>query len=302
MNRSKIVQINGLSKKFREVQAVDQLTLEVFENDIYGMLGPNGSGKSTTIRMMLTLIKPDMGEIDIFGKSLLKNRNEILGKIGALIEKPDFYDYLSARKNMEILSSYFGIKANQKKIDEILDLVGLLNRADSKVKTYSKGMKQRLGLAQTLLNDPELLVLDEPASGLDPSGNRDIRNLIEYLNKEKNKTIVLSSHNLQEVELIANRMIILNHGKKIVEGKVKELLDEHTYYTTFSLDDEIKAQKLLVGSTFPIKKMETEHQKLRIYCKKNFVPEINKFLADREIAIYAIKIEQNLEDYFLTLT
>ncbi|MBN2174249.1 MAG: ABC transporter ATP-binding protein [Bacteroidales bacterium] len=302
MNPHKIIEITGLSKKFKEVQAVDDLSLQIYERDIYGLLGPNGSGKSTTIRMLLSLIRPDHGEIMVFGKSLSRFRIQILGKIGALVEKPDFYEYLSARKNMEILSSYSGKKAGKRKIDETLELVGLMNRAESKVKTYSKGMKQRLGLAQTMLNDPELLVLDEPAGGLDPSGNRDIRNLIKYLNREKNMTIILSSHHLQEVELVANRMIIIGNGKKIVEGNVKDLLDEHTYYTTFSLDDELKARQLLEESTFEIEKTETEKNKLRIFCKRQIIPEVNKYLAERDISIFSIQIEQNLEDYFLTLT
>jgi len=202
---------------------------------------------------------------------------------------------------MEILSSYSGLNANNKKIDEVLDLVDLLQRADSKVKTFSKGMKQRLGLAQTLLNDPDLLVLDEPASGLDPSGNRDIRNLIKYLNKERDKTIILSSHHLQEIELIANRMIIINHGKKVVEGNVKELLNEHTYYTTFLLDDAGNAKKLLEQTPFEIEKMESDNNRLRIYCKRQLIPEINKFLTEKNMAIFSINIEQDLEDYFLTL-
>jgi len=297
-----VAEIKGISKKFKDVQAVDDLSLTVFQHDIYGFLGPNGSGKSTTIRMLLSLVGMDQGEINVFGRSLSKDRNYILSKIGSLVEKPDFYEYLSARKNLELLSMYSGMKPDKKKIDEVLELTGLTNRSHSKVKTYSKGMKQRLGIAQALLHDPEMLVLDEPASGLDPSGMRDIRNLIRFLNHEKNKTILLSSHNLQEIEMIANRMVIINKGKKVIEGNVRELLMDHSYYTSFTVDDVKKASLLLEKSAFEIDKVEIEGNQLKVFCQRKFIPEINAYLSEKEIRIESIRTEQNLEDYFLTLT
>ncbi len=297
-----IIKISRISKKYRDVQAVEDLSLTVFENDIYGFLGPNGSGKSTTIRMMLSLVAPDKGEIKIFGRSLQKNRKYVLSRIGSLVEKPDFYEYLSAYKNLELLSMYSGINPDRTKIEEVLELTGLIHRAQSKVKTFSKGMKQRLGIAQSLLHDPELLVLDEPASGLDPSGMRDIRNLVRYLNKEKNKTIVLSSHNLQEIELIANRMVIINKGKEVIEGKVHELLMAHIYYTSFTVDNAVKAEALLRDSSLEIEKTESEGNMLRIFCQRKFVPDINAYLVEKGIQVESIRTEQNLEDYFLTLT
>ena len=239
MQRSPLVEIRNLTKRFKSIIAVDNLSLSVFEQDIYGFLGPNGSGKSTTIRLILTLLRSNAGSIHVFGLPLNSNRNKILGRIGAFVEKPDFYENLSAFKNLEILATYSKIQVNQKKIDENLDLVGLLERSNSKVKTYSKGMKQRLGIAQALLHDPELLILDEPANGLDPSGMRDVRNLIRFLNQERNKTIILSSHNLQEIEMIANRMVIINQGKKIIEGEVAKLLKEHSYYAVFEVNDNL---------------------------------------------------------------
>jgi ABC-type multidrug transport system ATPase subunit len=200
------------------------LDLSVYKGDIYGFLGPNGSGKSTTIRLMLSLVRPDAGEVKIFGLSLNKYRMNILSRIGALVEKPDFYEYLTARKNMEILMKYSGMDADQKVIEDALDKVGLKSRASSKVKTYSKGMKQRLGIAQALLHDPELLILDEPSSGLDPAGARDIRKLIIDLNRNMGKTIILSSHHLNEIQEVANRMVIIKEGKNMVEGDVETLL------------------------------------------------------------------------------
>ena len=302
MQRFPLVEIKNLTKRFKSILAVENLSLSIFEQDIYGFLGPNGSGKSTTIRLILTLLKPNAGNIQVFGLPLNSNRNKILSRIGAFVEKPDFYENLSAYKNLEILATYSNIRVSSKTINETLDLVGLADRSHSKVKTYSKGMKQRLGIAQALVHDPELLILDEPASGLDPSGMRDIRNLIRFLNKERNKTIILSSHNLQEIEMIANRMVIINEGKKIIEGEVAKLLEEHSYYTVFEVNDNLKAINMLQESSFKIDKIEIKEKRLHIYCQRKYIPQINAFLVKNEIEVESIKVEQNLEDYFLTLT
>lgn len=301
MSDNTILEIEGLSKKFRNIQAVDDLSLQVFEKDVYGFLGPNGSGKSTTIRMLLTLLSPDSGSITIFGKELFSNRKNILRKVGAFIEKPDFYEYLSAYKNLEILSRYSGLTNPHAKIHETLELVGLSDRHNSKVKTYSKGMKQRLGIAQALLHDPELLILDEPASGLDPSGNRDIRQLIRYLNTEKKKTIILSSHNLAEIELIANRMVIIKKGKKIIDGEVAGLLARQIYLTHFQVDKADEAIRLLQNSRLQIINMMRKESGIDINCKKQLIPEINAFLVNNTIRVDSIRVEQNLEDFFLNV-
>ena len=297
-----ILRVTNLSKSFRDIQAVRDLSLEVMKGDIYGFLGPNGSGKSTTIRMLLTLLRPDAGQIEVMSMPLAGNRRAILKKVGSFIEKPDFYENLTAYKNLEILCGYSGIRPDQNRIREILDLVGLKKRAGSAVRTFSKGMKQRLGIAQALLHDPELLILDEPASGLDPSGNRDIRDLIRYLNREKKKTIILSSHNLAEIELIANRMVIINNGQKVVEGEVKELLAHQNYLTSFTLDDAPAAIRLLQEGKFNVKPLAITEYVLQVQCTRQSIPDINAFLAAKGIRIESIKVEQNLEDYFLNLT
>lgn len=225
MDSDKVIEIVNLSKHFRDLKAVNNLNLNVYKGDVFGFLGPNGAGKSTTIRMLVSLITPSEGSIKVFGNTLRHHRKEILGKIGAIVEKPDFYGYLSAYKNLEILGKISGKEIGKNRIMEVLELVGLEKRFKSKVKTYSHGMKQRLGLAQALLHDPELIILDEPTTGLDPQGMKEIRDLIIYLSKEKQKTIFLSSHVLYEVELVANRMIIIDKGSAKVEGYVEELLD-----------------------------------------------------------------------------
>jgi ABC-2 type transport system ATP-binding protein len=297
-----IIKVCKLSKRLKEIKAVDHLSLNVFRGDIYGFLGPNGSGKSTTIRMMLSLVRPDEGNINIFGLPLRQHCKHILGRIGALIEEPDFYEYLSAYKNLELLRIYTGKEISSERMMEVLELVGLKERAMSKVKTYSKGMKQRLGIAQALIHDPELLILDEPSIGLDPAGVKDVRELIKYLNSELKKTIFLSSHLLNEIEQVSNRMIIINQGRAIVEGNVDELLQKHHFHTRFQVDDPQKAIRLIKESNFEISPAEVEGHKLRIFCKRERVAHINKYLIENGIMIESIEQPQRLEDYFLNIT
>ena len=225
MNPNTIIKVEHLTKRFGTFQAVRDVSFHVNKGDVFGFLGPNGAGKSTTIRCMLSLIKNDSGTIEMFGNSYDKNRSEILSKIGSIIEKPDFYKYLSAEKNLEIFARISGATVSKKEIQEMLDFVGLTGRGKDKIGGFSHGMKQRLGIAQTLLHKPDLIILDEPTTGLDPQGIIEIRNLILRLKTEQNKTILLSSHQLSEIELIANRMVIINKGKTIVEGDVQELLN-----------------------------------------------------------------------------
>ena len=216
---STIVTVKNLTKNFKDIKAVNNLSFSVEQGQVYGFLGQNGAGKSTTIRMLLTLIKPTSGSIEIFGLNLEKHRKEVLKQIGAIIERPDLYKYLTALENLRIFAAMSGVKVSEKKLLEQLNLVGLAERAHSKVKTYSQGMKQRLGIATALVHDPQLVILDEPTNGLDPQGIADVRNLIFRLSREMNKTLMISSHLLSEVELIADSMIIIDKGKKVVEGK-----------------------------------------------------------------------------------
>lgn len=302
MNSEKIIEIKNLTKDFREVKAVDNLNLNVFRGDVFGFLGPNGAGKSTTIRMLLTLIRPTAGSIKIFNKSLNENRIEILKNIGAIVEKPDFYRNLSAFKNLEILGRISGKEVNKKRIMEMLELVGLDKRAKSKVKTYSHGMKQRLGIAQALLHDPELIILDEPTTGLDPQGMKEIRDLIIHLSKEQRKTIFLSSHILHEVELVANRMIIINKGMTRVEGYVQDLLKSNQFKVSFEVDDEIKAVETITNTKW-ISKLESSATRLLVFTLENDeVPVLNKFFIENDIKVSAVIPTKSLEDYFLKIT
>jgi ABC-type multidrug transport system ATPase subunit len=298
----KIIEVKNLSKQFKEVRAVDNLSLNVFRGDVFGFLGPNGAGKSTTIRMLLSLITPTEGEISIFGLSLKQKRNDILRKVGAIVEKPDFYGYLSAYKNLEILGKLSGINPSREKIIEILELVGLEKRAKSKVKTYSHGMKQRLGIAQALLHNPDLVILDEPTTGLDPQGMKEIRELILKLSKEKDKTIFLSSHILSEVELIANRMIIINKGTTQAEGYVDDLLNADELKVTFKLGDTGRALNLVSESRW-MSKLELQIEDRFVFkLSPEEIPELNRYLVQNDITVNAVIPTRSLEEYFLKLT
>jgi len=298
----KIIEIKDLTKKFKDVKAVDELSLNVYKGDIFGFLGPNGAGKSTTIRMLLTLIRPNAGTIRLFGKPLNEERALILRDVGAIVEKPDFYNYLSAYKNLEILSRISGRDVSSNRIMEILETVGLKERRASKVKTYSHGMKQRLGIAQALMHDPDLIILDEPTTGLDPQGMKEIRDLIIHLRDEKNKTIFLSSHLLSEVEQIANRMIIINKGKTVVEGHVQDLLNSAGLKVTFEVDDLDSAKHLISQSRWDNKIESITNNKLIFNLSSEEIAVLNKYFVENDILVSAVIPTKSLEEYFLKIT
>lgn len=302
MNDQKVIEISSLTKDFKDLRAVNNLNLNVFQGDVFGFLGPNGAGKSTTIRMLLTLIKPTAGTINIFGKPLVQNRSKILSCVGAIVEKPDFYGYLSAYKNLEILSKISGKEIGKHRIMEVLELVGLEKRYRSKVKNFSHGMKQRLGIAQALIHDPDLIILDEPTTGLDPQGMKEIRELILHLSKEKKKTLFLSSHILSEVELVANRMIIISKGKTRVEGEVKDLLNSKKLKVTFEVDDEEKSLNIVSASGWKDKLEYHAKTSLIFSLENNEIAHLNKYLVDNNIAVSAVIPTRSLEDYFLKIT
>lgn len=303
MKREKFIELRHVTKTYGNITAVDDFGLNVYEGDIYGFLGPNGAGKSTSIRMMLSLVSPSSGYINMFGYDIRSHRNEVLRNIGALIERPDFYDYLPARKNLEILSRVSEVEHPEKKIPEVLDLVGLTERADSKVKTYSQGMKQRLGIAQSLLHDPKLIILDEPANGLDPQGQKEIRELIKTINLEKGITVLLSSHILSEIEEIANRMVIINKGRSEVEGDVHELLNQGDLLVTFEVSNPRKTLALLRQSSWA-ENIESDNKMDAIVLKidRDAIPQITRYLATNDVDVYGITPLRSLENYFLKIT
>lgn len=297
----KIVEVKKLVKNYGDFCAVKDVSFDVYQNDVFGFLGPNGAGKSTTIRTVLSLISPTSGTIKLFGKSLTDNRNYILSKIGCIVEKPDFYKYLSAQKNLELFARISGSAITKKRISELIDFVGLAGREKDKVSGFSHGMKQRLGIAQTLLHDPDLIILDEPTTGLDPQGIIDIRNLILKLKNEKNKTVIISSHILSEIELIANRMIIINKGKTIVQGDVAELLNSQEIIVAFKVDNIEKAVQLIKQSVFINCQTEVLDSSILIHTSTENIAGINKLFCDNRINVSSIETKRKLEDYFLRL-
>ena len=294
-----ILSIKNLSKSFGKRKAVNNLSFDIKEGEIFGFLGPNGAGKSTAIRAMLSLIKPDSGDIEIFANLVRKNKNSALQGVGALVERPDFYEYLSAHRNLSLLATMD--KVSQKRIDEVLEIVGLADRREDKVKAYSQGMKQRLGIAQALLCDPKLLILDEPTNGLDPRGMKEVRDLIWKLSQE-GITILLSSHILHEVEQVCSTMAIINLGKLIKIGSVYDLLNESdTSITEIKAMPLIKARKVIESLEYISNISESDGSfKVRI-ANKN-LKKLTRELVKADIDVSAIIPRTSLEDYFLSLT
>lgn len=298
---SVIVSVQQLFKEFDGVKAVNDLSFTVNEGDVYGFLGQNGAGKSTTIRMLLTLIKPDNGSIRIFGKELAAHRNEILRQTGAIIERPDMYKYLSAYDNLSLFARLSGIKVSRKLLMDQLEKVDLAARYNSKVKTFSQGMKQRLGIAIALVHDPKLIILDEPTNGLDPQGIADMRKLIIDLSREHGKTVIVSSHLLSEIEVMASRMIIIDKGKKIAEGKVSEMLDPSSTIVQLETTNNEQARDVLMQSQWSTL-VEPSSGLIRFRMNKNDIPSLATWLIENNIGIVALQPKHSLEEYFLSLT
>src|SRR5687767_6715422 len=299
---NEIIQVSRLSKHFKDVNAVDDISFSVRAGQVYGFLGQNGAGKSTTIRMLLTLIEPTTGEIEIFGMNLKKHRRDILRRTGAIIERPDLYKYLTALENVRIFSRLSGVRVPDKKIIDQLAMVGLAERARSKVRTYSQGMKQRLGLACSLIHDPELLILDEPTNGLDPQGIADMRNMIIHLSKDLGKTLLVSSHLLSEMEMVADHMLIIHKGKKIVEGRVDELLNPLSSVVELITPDMPATLNFLQQSRWKNFVKERSDEAIRLEFDKTNIPQLNKELVENGFSVMSLRTVHSLEDYFLAQT
>ena len=297
-----VIKVSNLTKQFRQLKAVDDLSFTVNQGEVYGFLGQNGAGKSTTIRMLLTLVQPTEGSIEIFGQNLYSHRAEILRQTGAIIEKPDLYKYLSAYDNLELFARLSGLRLKQKQLIEQLARVGLADRAKSKVKTFSQGMKQRLGIAVALVHDPKLIILDEPTNGLDPQGIADIRNLILHLCRDLNKTVFVSSHLLNEIEQVSDRLLIIDKGKKIIEANISELVNPARTYIELKTSGNEACYNLLKHSQnwnafSPV--LENGHISLTL--PHNEIPGLVSFLVQQGVEVYSLKQQNSLEAYFLSL-
>ncbi|HYF31917.1 MAG TPA: ABC transporter ATP-binding protein [Chitinophagaceae bacterium] len=297
-----VIRANHLTKHFNHVTAVDDLSFTVNEGEVYGFLGQNGAGKSTTIRMLLTLVQPTKGSIEIFGHNLYAHRNEILRQIGAIIEKPDLYKYLSAYDNLSVFARLSGLRASNKLLMEKLAMVGLAERAHSKVRTFSQGMKQRLGIAVALVHDPRLIILDEPTNGLDPQGIADIRKLIVHLSRDLGKTIFVSSHLLNEIEQVSDRLLILDKGRKVVEGSIHQLVDPSNASMELKTSNDDACYNILKHapewSPF-LGPRDNGHVMMKLPAEQ--VPLLVSFLVKEGIGIYSLRQQNSLEAYFLSV-
>ena len=302
MMMQEVIKVTGLTKQFQNIKAVNDLSFSVKEGDVYGFLGQNGAGKSTTIRMLLTLIAPTSGDIELFGMPLQSHRKEILQQIGAVIEKPDVYKYLSAYENLKLFARLSAVKVTEQKLYRQLEMVGLAARAKDKVKTFSQGMKQRLGIAIALVHDPKLIILDEPTNGLDPQGIADIRNLILHLSRDLKKTIVVSSHLLSEIEQVATKVLIIDKGKKIIEGESAKLFDpSQTVVELITLDNMFSLQQIHQSSWKENLQPQRE-QALILKLDRNSIPQLHRDLVSMNIEVLSLQLRHSLEDYFLQVT
>lgn len=297
-----IIKVNSLTKQFRNLTAVDNLSFTVQQGDVYGFLGQNGAGKSTTIRMLLTLIAPTNGTIELFGYDLRHNRNKILKQVGAVIEKPDLYQYLSAFENLKLFAKLSGIRFSTDSLMKQLEMVGLVARANDKVKTFSQGMKQRLGIAVALVHDPALIILDEPTNGLDPQGIADIRNLILHLSRDLKKTVLVSSHLLSEIEQVATRLLIIDKGKKLVEGSAAELFDpSHTVVELDTLNNPA-CLHLLQTSEWNKNLQQQRNHIVLLKMERSQLPQLHKWLVSKNVDVISLQPRHTLEDFFLQVT
>ncbi len=302
---SSVIQVQGLTKKFgHQFTAVSDLSFSVNKGDVYGFLGQNGAGKSTTIRMLLSLITPTSGSIEIFGMPLQANRAAIMQNIGAVIEKPAMYEYLTAYQNLKIFSALSGVSKTRLQLLHELDVVGLAARAHDLVRTFSQGMKQRLAIAMAMVNDPQLILLDEPTNGLDPQGIADIRNLILQLSRVQGKTVLVSSHLLSEIEQVATRLIIIDKGCKLVEGDSKDLFDKSKTVVAIQTLNNIEATKQLMQTSWASHVLidRSSDKEICIQLDEKLLPTLHKNLVEMGIGVLSVKPMHSLEDYFLRIT
>ncbi|UTB32308.1 MAG: ATP-binding cassette domain-containing protein [Methanobacterium sp. ERen5] len=297
------IETKQLTKRYGNFTAVDDLEIKVPAGKVYGFLGKNGSGKTTTIRMIMGLIKPNNGHIQIFGHEMGRNHNEYLADIGAIIETPGFYENLSAYENLEITAKMF--KTKKCKINESLKIVGLLDDEDYDVRgksvgKFSLGMKQRLGIANALIHSPRILILDEPTNGLDPAGIIEMRKLIRHLSESMGITIFVSSHLLSEVQQIADYIAIIDKGQLIQEGTIESINSSEQSFLILETDQLTNTIQIIESLNFDY---ENIHAGIKVFCTRKDNIKINKLLVNNTINVYNLEsVSKTLEERFLGIT
>lgn len=297
-----IIETKNLTKIYGEQKSVDNLNMHVKKGRIYGLLGRNGAGKTTTMKMMLGLSEPSSGSVNIFGKPLKGNENNILPRIGSIIENPGFYPNLTATENLEIFATLRGVP-KKNSIQEALNVVGLPYKDNKLFSQYSLGMKQRLAIALSIMHDPEILILDEPINGLDPIGIAEVRRFILDLCKIKEKTIIISSHILSEITLIADDIGIIDNGKLLEEESLEELESKNGKYINFVVSDAGEASRILEKNFKTNNFLVENNDNIKLYDLDKSVSEINRTFIESGVDVYdAHKTENTLENYFKNLT
>ncbi|APH13426.1 ABC transporter family protein [Clostridium sporogenes] len=296
MKKKCLLSTHNLIKEYKNQKAVNNLNITVYEGDVYGFLGPNGAGKSTTIKSIMGLIKPTSGKVIINGYDVEKDSEKAIEKIGAMVEAPSFYGGLSGYKNLILMANLYG--ASKERVDEVLQMVRLTDSAHKNVSKYSLGMKQRLGIARAFLNNPNIVILDEPTNGLDPQGIKDIRQLIQDLSKEYHVTFLISSHILSEIKAVCNRIGIIEKGSLKVQGYVEELLNKDEEVIEIYTREKEKTSRLLKNMNTS-SKIECFEGGIRIKIKKGNFQNINKLLISNDVNVENLHCsETSLEDYF----
>ncbi|EHK2401386.1 ABC transporter ATP-binding protein [Clostridium perfringens] len=296
-----ILKINNLTKIYNNNKVIDNVNMRIKKGEIYGFLGPNGAGKSTIMKIILNLVKPTEGEVLVFDKDSNKDNFDILKRIGSLIESPYFYDKLTARENLDLHCEYMGYH-NKERIKEVLDFVGLHNIEKKHVCDFSLGMKQRLAIARAIITQPEFLILDEPINGLDPEGIKEMRLMIKKLNEKYGTTILISSHILSEIELIADTIGVIKNGRILEEISMKDMQKYNSNYIELEVNN-LEKTGYLIEEEFGIKNYKIiSENKIRIYDLTVSKNEISKLLINNNIELESIsKKESTLEEYFLKL-
>ncbi len=290
----------GLEKTYGNFHALKGVDLSVRKGEIFGLLGPNGAGKTTVIRVLVGLINATRGDVRYFGQYGLGQMQNVLPRIGCIIEEPRFYPYLNGRRNLMLASLYYPKERVAGRIDQVLELVGLQSRANDPVRSYSQGMRQRLGIAAAMLHDPELVILDEPTNGLDPQGIIELRRLIIRLKEEMGKTVIVSSHILSEVEQMADSMAIIHQGRCVAQGNVSELLSDNLLQVTIETNDNTKTLDVLRNAGASI--VSATADAVIISSSRSDIPHLINALSAAGLDIYRIDHRRKLEDFFLKLT
>lgn len=296
-----VLRLDNVFKSYGKIEIIKGVSLDVNEGEIYGFLGPNGAGKTTTIRMITGLIKPDRGSIFINGYDVQKQFVKAMQSVGAIVENPDMYGEFTGRQNLKIFAELYG-NVDKKRIDEVIEIIGLKDRIDDKVKKYSLGMKQRLGLGQALLPNPKLLILDEPTNGLDPRGIVDFRNIVKYVVEEFNTAVFISSHILAEIEQICTKVAFIDKGKIVSIENTEDLKYKNVESIAIKVKDKESTKEMLEKAKF-VKNIIVKNELLLLTCEKDSFPILINYLTSRGVEVLDIyKIQQRLEDRFMEVT